>query len=249
MFCCSITGRDKEEKEALIAPAILQSIQNQLEPTNAQLLTPLQNRNRIAFFVGAGASVESGLPNFRQFSEHLMSSTIQAQQQDESAQEVVSKEDISMFASELRPEVLLQTLHDAFGSAIFDFYEWFDDAEPSTNHYILAKVLREGGVVLTTNVDTLIEEAYQELYGGSLEFDLLVTSQEFENYDYRHSSGDLGGRRCSRRGSSNRSNRSNRNGVLMKFHGTVDKTLTGLERYDTVREFHLQYFFCFSYIR
>ena len=222
MFCCLA-----KEREAVIAPAILNAIKNQLEPDHAQLLNPLQQRNRTAFFVGAGASVESGLPNFRQFSEHLMAITLQQQHTSTSKEsnDLVSDEDISMFASELRPEVLLQTLHDAFGYSIFDFYEWFDDAEPSTNHYILAKALREGSLILTTNVDTLIEEAYEELYGNQ-DFDLLVTSEEFEKY----SSSDL---------SSTNANRSNSKGVLMKFHGTVDKSLTGLERYDTVREYYL----------
>ena len=236
MFCCLA-----KEKEAVIAPAILNAIKNQLEPDHAQLLNPLQQRNRTAFFVGAGASVESGLPNFRQFSEHLMASTLQQQHTSTSKEsngniEVpVSDEDISMFASELRPEVLLQTLHDAFGYSIFDFYEWFDDAEPSTNHYILAKALREGGLILTTNVDTLIEEAYEELYGNQ-DFDLLVTSDEFEKY----ASSDLASI-----GSTN-TNRNDSKGLLMKFHGTVDKSLTGLERYDTVREYY-NYFFRIGY--
>ena len=34
------------------------------------------DNERTAFFAGAGVSVESGLPNFRQFSEHLLSSTL-----------------------------------------------------------------------------------------------------------------------------------------------------------------------------
>ena len=83
-----------------------------------------------------------------------------------------------MFVSELRPEVLLQTLHEVYGGQIFDFYDWFNGAKPSTNHFILARVLREGGLVLTTNIDVLIELAYEELY-GERDFEVLLTKEDF----------------------------------------------------------------------
>ena len=92
----------------------------------------------------------------------------------------------------------MQTLHEVFGDKIFEFYDWFDGAEPSTNHFILARVLREGGLVLTTNVDVLIEAAY-----GEKDFDLLVSKEDFEKFSV----------------SENESK-----GTLMKFHGTVDLT-------------------------
>jgi hypothetical protein len=107
----------------------------------------------------------------------------------------------------------LQTLHEVFGDKIFEFYDWFDGAEPSTNHFILARVLREGGLVLTTNVDVLIEAAYEQMYGEK-DFDLLVSKEDFEKFSV----------------SENESK-----GTLMKFHGTVDLTKTGLSKYESFR--------------
>jgi len=189
-----------------VANALLKEIKVQVDTKSQSSLDKMDGK-RSVFFVGAGASVESGLPNFRQFSEHMLSNLLPKDHG-------ISMVDISMFVSELRPEVLLQTLQEVFGERIFDFYDWFDDAEPSTNHFVLARVIREGGLVLTTNVDNLIETAYGQLY-GERDFDFLVTREDFENFSVSEMDASKG--------------------VLMKFHGTVDENKTGLARYETVR--------------
>jgi hypothetical protein len=154
------SGNQETVKEAL-----LKAIKEHIDLKSHQDLRVMNGKQRAVFFVGAGASVESGLPNFRQFSEHMLVSLL-------SLDHGVSKTDISMFVSELRPEVLLQTLHAVFGDKIFEFYDWFDGAKPSTNHFILARILKEGGLVLTTNIDILIETAYEQMYGKT-DFDFL----------------------------------------------------------------------------
>lgn len=199
-------GRDGTNERVM--ESLLREIKERIDQDSHDCLEMIDGKHSSVFFVGAGASIDSGLPNFRQFSEHMLVSIL-------SLSQGVSMTDISMFVSELRPEVLLQTLHEVCGNKIFEFYDWFDGAMPSTNHFILARVLREGGFVLTTNIDVLIEEAYVQKYGGK-DFNLLVTKEDFENYAI---------------GSTENSSK----GTLMKFHGTVDLTKPGLEKYDTVR--------------
>jgi len=193
----------RDEYNGTVFDDLLSAMKEKIDKSDHGSLEMMDGK-RSVFFVGAGASVESGLPNFRQFSEHMLKNLLSTS---------MSLTDISMFVSELRPEVLLQTLSEVFGDKIFDFYDWFNDAEPSTNHYVLARALKEGGLVLTTNVDILIETAYKELYGDS-NFDLLVEKEDFEKFSIDDISP---------------------NGTLMKFHGTVDVTKSGPARYDTVR--------------
>ncbi len=218
MSCLCFEGGGAREKRKNgnenVFKSLARAINDRVDMRSQQILEDMMDSNTnkpAVFFVGAGASIESGLPNFRQFSEHLLVNLL-------SLDHGVSTNDISMFVSELRPEVLLQTIHEVFGDKIFEFYDWFDGAEPSTNHFILARVLREGGMVLTTNVDVLIESAYEELYGEK-DFDLLITKQDFEEFTVHDSSDKT----------------TKTNGTLMKFHGTVDLSKTGFAKYDSVR--------------
>lgn len=189
-----------------VKQSLLKAIKEQIDAKSHRALDMMNGEQRTVFFVGAGASIESGLPNFRQFSEHMLVNLL-------SLDHGVPMTDISMFVGELRPEVLLQTIHEVFGDKIFEFYDWFDGAEPSTNHFILARVLREGGLVLTTNVDVLIEKAYEKMYGEKA-FDLLVSKDDFDSFSVTENESK---------------------GALVKFHGTVDLTKSGLAKYETVR--------------
>ena len=63
--------------------------------------------------------------------------------------------------------------------------------------------------MLTTNVDVLIEAAY-----GEKDFDLLVSKEDFEKFSVSENESE---------------------GTLMKFHGTVDLTKTGLSKYESFR--------------
>lgn len=154
----------------------------------------LGSRFKPAYFVGAGISKASGLPDFRQFGTHILADLFG----DESVD--FSKDDRVKVIQELRPEVLLQTLHNSFGEAIFNYYEWFagDTLDPNINHYFLAKALKEGIPVLTTNVDCLIEKAYTELYGESVK--TAVSEKDFVDV----------------------AKSKKFKGVLFKFHGSID---------------------------
>ncbi|GFH54414.1 hypothetical protein CTEN210_10890 [Chaetoceros tenuissimus] len=207
MSCICFTPKvSANTKSSTVMTSLVQAIQNQVEDNASLQKLKSMDCKRCVFFVGAGASVDSGLPNFREFSGHMLKQLL-------SKYNDLTEEDVSTFVSELRPEVLLQTLHEVYGDKIFAFYDWFDGAEPSTNHYVLARVLKEGGLVLTTNVDFLIEKAYENLFGSN-DFSLLTTKDDFESF----SLDDDGGK-----------------GVLIKFHGSIDPSKTGTKKYETVR--------------
>src|SRR6266571_1388027 len=120
----------------------------------------------IAFFAGAGISIDSGLPNFWSFSTHVIRCTTGYLEQNgvNVRSSILSTKDEELLANRLRPEVLLQVLSEGFGSRLFKFYEWLDCTTPNPNHEFLARAIRAGHCVFTTNIDCLIETAYRTLF-------------------------------------------------------------------------------------
>jgi len=165
------------------------------------------NPANLAFFVGAGISMDSGLPNFRRFSLHMLQNAI-------SPAELPNNE-LEMLVEELRPEVLMQTMHEQFGDLIFDFYDWFEGTQlkPAASHYVLANALHQGHMVLTTNVDDLIERAYKDLFGKAPK--LIVSEEDFIKLT--------------------KQSKKSWSGALLKFHGTIDSAQEGPSRFATVR--------------
>jgi hypothetical protein len=103
-----------------------------------------------AFFVGAGVSRPSGLPDFKTFTSTLLSQVMSPP---------MRSEDRDFLAEVVRPEVALQLLLDGYGDQILGFFDWFDTHATNTNHLFLAKALANGHHVFTTNLDCLVEEA------------------------------------------------------------------------------------------
>ncbi len=63
---------------------------------------------------------------------------------------------------------------------VFDVLRKCD--RPNINHFILAKLLSEGVPVITTNFDTLIEQAFHQINGDhSDELDICLTDQHYQN--------------------------------------------------------------------
>jgi hypothetical protein len=161
---------------------------------------------KMAFFVGAGISVGSGLPNFKDFSKDLISS-IGPLGWD-------SKE-IEMICDNLRPEVLIQAIQQVLGDGILDFFGWLDTGTANPNHHFLALALKNGHCVFTTNVDTLIEQACEQL-GAS--WHLTVDK---DDYDKVITPGDRPQIDFSSR--------------LFKLHGSIASHENGLAKYESIR--------------
>lgn len=108
----------------------------------------------MAFFVGAGISINSGLPNFWAFGKHIIDSVTGRLVVDEEILRgnVLTDAEVISLVNELRPEVLLQALFDEFGERVFDFYDWLECDEPNPNHEFLARAIETGHLVFTPNV-------------------------------------------------------------------------------------------------
>ena len=161
---------------------------------------------KMAFFVGAGISVGSGLPNFNKFSKDLISS-IGPLGWD-------SKE-IDMICDNLRPEVLIQAIQQVLGDSILEFFGSLDSGTANPNHYFLALALKNGHCVFTTNVDTLIEQACKQL-GASChltvdknDYDSLIMPDERPQIDF--------------------------SSRLFKLHGSIASHENGLAKYESIR--------------
>ena len=106
-----------------------------------------ENIETTAFFVGAGISKNSGLPDFVEFNKKILQLTTESEQ--------------NKIIESLRPEVILQSMKDELGINSMSCLEIFrdDSLNPNLNHIVLSMMLRMGARVITTNWDDLIEKA------------------------------------------------------------------------------------------
>lgn len=108
---------------------------------------------KIAFFVGAGISVPSGVPDFKKLNEEV----IRTLSHDE-----LEGDDCRLLAKILRPEVMYQIAMDELGYEALYSLELLEGYEPNYYHYFLADAIRQGNCVFTTNPDNLIETACEK---------------------------------------------------------------------------------------
>ncbi|MFZ3166710.1 MAG: SIR2 family protein [Candidatus Methanoperedens sp.] len=162
----------------------------------------------LVFFVGAGVSKDSALPDFFSFSRHIIQSLAPIN---------FPPSESEILAKQLRPEVLIHILMGRFGNRIFDFYKWLESRNPNPNHYFLAQALRYGHHVFTTNVDNLIEQACEKLQFyphvciSNDEFQTILTAKIF---DVSTMVGP---------------------GCLCKLHGSIDSTKRGRKKYESIQ--------------
>jgi len=112
--------------------------------------TIVNPEKELAFFVGAGISRDSGLPDFFEFSSEFIRSICPIDLDKNTTDEICNR---------LRPEVLLQVIYQVHKDRILDFYKSLNSNLPNANHFFLALALSRGHCIFTTNVDTLIEQA------------------------------------------------------------------------------------------
>lgn len=123
------------------------------------------NIKTTAFFVGAGISKNSGLPDFYEFNKQILQLTTGSNDE-----QIIQK---------LRPEVILQAMKDELGDQSMSCLEIFrnDLLEPNLNHKILANILTNCGMVITTNWDNLIE---MECFQNGIKYQVIHTEEQYE---------------------------------------------------------------------
>ena len=179
------------------------------EDSNSWLLKAItMPEQKLAFFAGAGISVDSGLPQFEEFSRNLISS-IGPKEWD--------PEEIRTICRRLRPEVLLQVIQQIHGDRTLDFFRWLESNSPNPNHYFLALALSKGHCVFTTNADTLIEQAGDRL---GIQYNPIVNDDKYnallDNSLDDKSKMDFKSR-------------------LFKLHGSIEHDENRLANYESIR--------------
>jgi hypothetical protein len=163
---------------------------------------------KLAFFVGAGISVDSGLPIFLNFSRDFISSLCPSD---------LDKGDIDKICRRLRPEVLLQTVQQVHGDRTLDFYSSLESDYPNANHLFLAFALKAGHCVFTTNVDNLIEQACKEI---GFQCNPVIYDNEYDQFLNGQHKGDVS---------------IDVGSQLFKLHGSIESDKAGLEKYRSIR--------------
>lgn len=183
----------------------LETIENKMERALYEELTGKIEKflaPKIVFFVGAGVShaSPSNLPLFRELNEGIIRSA---------TGDMLDEDDYQILSSSIRPEVMLQILSDMLPQQLMDrllqtLEVLMTSVDPNPNHMFLAQVLGEGGCVLTTNYDSLIEKACMRL-GSPIGKRRCYRERDFDDFWRKHSA-----------------TRKIPKGYLFKLHGTIE---------------------------
>lgn len=159
-------------------------------------LDRLIKEGKIAFFVGAGISKDP--PSNLLLGDELKNNTIDVFCREISKNE---RKKIPESVGGLRPEVILQIIHEEIGDRALDILDILKSDNPNQNHFFLAKAIDYGNTIITTNFDNLIEYAcIREGFEPSVYFNDEGFERWFEE------KGD-----------------NNKNGGIFKIHGTLEE--------------------------
>ncbi|MFC2065837.1 hypothetical protein ACFLUO_02080 [Chloroflexota bacterium] len=126
------------------------------------------NSSKLVFFVGAGISVDSGLPSFQQLSKKVI--------RDITGDKIENGE-AELLSQNLRPEVILQIAVEELESMVLRSLRMLISHKPNPNHFFLAEAIRLGNWVFTTNQDNLIEKAAEAM---GIDFERCYEDRHFE---------------------------------------------------------------------
>jgi hypothetical protein len=148
--------------------------------------------SKLVILAGAGISIPSGIASGQMFNRLLIPQLLPEGMGADSVMKPLMVPKIDRTdprRDSLRFEQLVQVLRDYADPSlhIMDYLElsWI----PSSLHHWLAKAIRQGAIVLTTNLDSLIEVAFRERYGTTL-------IQILDPDDYRSFSSALGAKQA-----------------------------------------------------
>jgi len=128
---------------------------------------------RMVFFVGAGISIPSGVPSFRDLNKRVIKLT---------TGDKLGDDEYKFLSENLRPEVVLQILEGELGPSVLKCLEAFVGHNPNPNHFFLAEAIRRGNWVFTTNGDNLIEQACK-LRGIDIKDRVFYLDTHFEKFE------------------------------------------------------------------
>lgn len=174
------------------------------------------NSEKMVFFVGAGISVDSEVPDFSKLKEEIIQSIGDKLKKDE--RELLSKD------IRLRPEVVLQIGVEELDLQVLQSLEMFLGYDPNPNHYFLAKMLKQGNWIFTTNQDSLIEDACQQ---REIKFKKCYREDQEESHFKELIEKYPPGEKPE--------SDNFKGGYLFKLHGTIEEEKEGLERFRSIQ--------------
>ena len=175
-----------------------------------ELKKDVRQRNT-AFLVGAGISIPAP-SNIRILPQEDCIKTISD----------LDPEKINKLVHAIRPEVFFQVLYNVIGNRALKPLEIINPkflnseeilVSPNSIHYFLADRIEKGHIVITTNFDSLIEEAYEKRTNGK-ELKVILYENDY-NFTYRNID-------------------RLKSGILIKFHGSFYDS-RGRDSRDTIR--------------
>lgn len=117
-----------------------------------------ENLNNCRFFVGAGASFDSGLPSGGDFSDRVFDLLLHTSATALNLNNIARLRNIVRQPQQLRLEIFLEILTlEISASTVFKPFELLLSAKPNFNHLAVASL--SSGAVITTNQDLLLEKA------------------------------------------------------------------------------------------
>ncbi|MFX0072563.1 MAG: SIR2 family protein, partial [Candidatus Hermodarchaeota archaeon] len=171
-----------------------------LETYNFDLQELFNGNEPLTFLVGAGISISP--PSCLASASQIMNSIIQFSAPPDAAEDLISGASIK----DLRYESIIQDFRDWIDEEL-KFMEYFNQAEkPNAIHNFLAKMIKKGHYVMTTNFDYLIERA---LGIDNPNARIVITEENFTKF-----------------GNPEKNIRDNLE-VLYKIHGSLQNILTG----------------------
>ncbi|MFX1238443.1 MAG: tetratricopeptide repeat protein [Promethearchaeota archaeon] len=136
----------------------------------------LKHGNKLTFLVGAGCSTDppSCLPLGREMIEAIVKHSC-AESEIEKLLEI----------EDLRFEQLVEIIRDKLDPdlKVIDYYSECD--KPNLQHFFLAKMIKEGHFVITTNFDFLIERALLESGVPKGDIVPVISRRDYENPEYQ----------------------------------------------------------------
>jgi hypothetical protein len=172
----------------------------------------LEGKTRVAFFVGAGISMEGNLcPGFSSLNAQVISLIASREKEFE---DYLVKQKIAE-NERARPEIVLQIARDEIGPHIVSCLDTLTGENLNFYHRLLARVLQAGNWVFTTNFENRIEGACKEI--GFIP-NVCSSDEDFYEYLFHYR------QKCELLG-----------GYLFKLHGTINEEESAVDkRFETI---------------
>jgi NAD-dependent SIR2 family protein deacetylase len=172
----------------------------------------IEGKSNAAFFVGAGISMEGGIcPGFQSLNERVLAAIAGG---DKEFKDYLVKQRIAE-NKRARPEIVLQIARDEISPQVISCLDALIGDNLNLYHRLLAKALRAGNWVFTTNFENRIEKACEEM---GFKPEVCSSDEDFYRYlFYCRQKGELVG------------------GYLFKLHGAInEKESVPDKRFETI---------------